>query len=323
MFILGVGAAYPEVEISDLFLASIGLLPSKEEAIILARVGVRSRRTSLPIEYIQTTKNLTALKGREVASSSPTTLGESAARQALERAGVSADQVGLVIADCGTPHQSCPSEAQRIAGALGLKVPAYDVVAGEAALPFYLDMLSAWKPDRLPDYILFISANTPTQHVAYAGQALPAYLYGDAAAALVLSPRRKGKLKVGASYLGRHGALRASSVVGRHLSFNAEPLLAQGDVASAIAHGLKTLSGSRMDHIIGPQLYGGEFQSYETSCGLSQGAMISGVERIGYSVGASHGVALANIWDSIEPDAQIAVVHVGDGMVSGSMLVGS
>lgn len=323
MFVLGVGAAYPEVEVSDHFLASIGLAPSKSERDLLARAGTRSRRTTLPLEYIKTTRNVKALQAREVALASPTALGELAARQALERAGVAVEQIGLVIADCSTPLQSCPSEAQRIAGGLGLKVPAYDVVAGESALLMFLNMLSTWKPERVPDFVLCVSTNTPTQHVAYAEQALPAFLYGDAAAAFVLSPRHQGKLKLGGSFLKRDGALKASSVVGRHLSFSYEALLSQDKVASVVSEGLKALAASQAHSIIGPQLYSGDFEALEKICGLKHGAMASGAADVGYSLGASSGVALARIWDTLRSDSSVAMVHVGDGTTGGCVLLGS
>ena len=235
MFILGVGAAHPEVEVSDEFLASIGLVPTAHESQLLSRFGVRARRVSLPQDYMSTTKNREVLEGRAIATTSPTSLAVVAIRQALERAGITAEQVGLIIADTATPYQTCPSEAQRIGGALGVKIPAYDIVAGSASLPLYLEMLSSWKPERIPDYVLCVSTNTLSQHVAYFDSALPAHLYGDAAAALVFSPRHAGKFKVVDSYLERRGFLKASSVVERHLSFIDDALLPKGEVQEMIA----------------------------------------------------------------------------------------
>lgn len=324
MFILGVGAAHPEVLFTDEFLGSIGLAPTEQETQLLARFGVQSRRASLPQDYVTTTKNRDVLEGRPVALTSPTTLAVTASRQALERAGITTEQIGLIIADTATPYQTCPSEAQRIGGALGIKIPAYDIVAGSASLPLYLEMLSSWKPERIPDYVLCVSTNTLSQHVAYSGSAVPAYLYGDAAAAFVISPRHGGKFKVVDSYLERRGFLRASSVVERHLSFVDDALLPKTEVQEMISQGLKRISNDKAPSaIIGPQLYSGEFADYEKALGLASGALVSATTRTGYALGASCGVALSSLWDTTQQGAAIALLHAGDGVWSGSIVLAS
>ena len=324
MYILGVGAAHPEVEVSDEFLASIGLVPNAQEAQLLSRFGVRTRRVSISQDYITTTKNREVLEGRDVALASPTALAVTAIRQALDRAGITTEQVGIIIADTATPYQTCPSEAQRIGGALGIKIPAYDIVAGSASLPLYLEILSSWKLERIPDYVLCVSTNTLSQHVAYSGSALPAHLYGDAAAAFVFSPRHVGRLKVVDSYLERRGFLKASSVVERHLSFADDALLPKEEVQEMIAQGLKRISsGKTLSAIVGPQLYSGEFSEYENALGLTSGVLISGTSRAGYALGASCGVALSSLWDTTTQGAAIALLHAGDGVWSGSIVLAS
>lgn len=321
MFILGVGAAHPDVELSDQFLASIGITPTEQEAQILARTGIRSRRVSLPLEYIQQKKNVDVLEGRAVATTSPTALAVVAARQAIERAGITADQVGLLIGDTATPYQTCPSEAQRVAGGLGLKIPAYDIIGGVASLPMYLEILSAWKPERVPDYVLCISTNTPSQHVDYSGAALPAYLYGDAATAVIISPRHTGKLQVVDSHIERRGSLKTTSVVGQHVSLDAGSLLPSAEVVEALKKGILSDSArGAHDVVIAPQLYSGEFSSFENALGLSQGSLQSGTASSGYSLGASYGVALSAVWGSLRSGESVTMLHAGDGVCSVSIL---
>jgi len=322
MFILGVGAAHPDIEITDEFLSSLGLTPTGEEAHLLTRCGVRSRRASLPLEYIQGTKNSEVLDGRPVAVATPTTLAVDASRQAMARACITPDQIGLIIADTATPYQTCPSEAQRIGGALGIKIPAYDVVAGDASFPVYLEMLSSWKPERLPDYILCVSTNTFSQHVAYGGSALSAYVYGDAASAFVLSPRHSGKLKIVDSFLEGGAQRSASSVVERHVVCKAGAVLPKAEIAEMLTHTLNRLaSASRPVAVVGPQLYSGEFEDYEQTLGLSPGTMVSGTRDVGYALGASCGVALSSLWDTAQAGSSIAVLHAGEGTWGGSTVV--
>lgn len=324
MFILGVGAAYPDVEVSDAFLASLGLVPSEWEAGVIARAGVCSRRVSLPLEYIQSTKNKVVLDGRPFATATPTSLGAAAARQALERAGISVEQVGLVLADTATPYQTCPSEAQRVAGALGLKVPAHDVVAGAGAIPFFIEMLSSWKPERLPDYVLCVSTNTPSQHGDYAGNALSAHLFGDGAAAFVCSPRNHGRLKVGKSITKRHGPYKVVATVERHITLDRSRIPAPSEVRDAVASLVGELGGvSAQTRIVGPQLFAGEVKGFAAALGVHESSFVSDVATRGYSLGSSAGTALASVWDSLGVGERVVVSHVGDGVVSGVSLEGA
>jgi 3-oxoacyl-[acyl-carrier-protein] synthase-3 len=323
MFILGIGAAHPDVEITDEVLVSFGIMPTDQEARSLARFGVRSRRASLPLEYIKDTKNNEVLEGRPLALATPTSLAVAASRQALERAGITPDKVGLILADTATPYQTCPSEAQRLGCALGVKIPAYDVVVGAASLPLYLEMLSSWKPERIPDYVLCVSTNTFSQHVAYGGSsALPAYLYGDAASAFVISPRHVGKMKITSSFVESSTKRPASSVVERHVSCPSDATLSTGEIVEKLSLSLGRIASTNTpSKVVGPQLYAGEFGEYEKALGLAQGSMISGTRDVGYALGASAGVALSSLWDSARAGDAIAVLHAGDGAWGGSVVV--
>src|SRR5690606_9733170 len=97
----------------------------------------------------------------------PTILGAEAARMAIAQAGISKDDIGLVIANCCTPVQTTPSEAQRIACELEIVKPAYDVFTACPAFALHMDYLNSMKEEKLPDYILCVSTATLTQHVNY------------------------------------------------------------------------------------------------------------------------------------------------------------
>ncbi len=324
MFIIGVGAATPTTELSEQFLASIGLTLGGEGRALLSRSGVAGRRVSLPLEYIKEKRNRDVLEGRAVATVSPTALATQAATQALSRAGISIEQVGLIIADTATPYQTCPSEAQRIAGALGIKIPAYDIIAGSAALPFYIELLSSWKADRVPDYVLCISTNTPSQHVLYSDDALAAHLYGDAAAAFVISPRIKGGLSVVDSHIRRHSFLKQSTTIGQHLSLSTDAMLGGDDVRGLVKEALQRApKGIVPLSVIAPALYTADVESaVKELCG-SDVRVDSGVRDSGYALGASSGLALSSMWDSVKPGQYVVMLHAGDGVWGGGILLGS
>jgi 3-oxoacyl-[acyl-carrier-protein] synthase-3 len=328
MYIIGAGAAYPDTELTNEFLQSLGLGLTEDERCVLSRLGIHSRRTTLPLEYIASTKNLDVVGARTQATLSPTELGVRAARQALERAGITIEQVGLVIADSATPYQTCPAEAHRIAGAFGVKVASYDIVGGSGAIPLYLEMLSTWKPERIPEYVLCVSTNTPSQQVSFADPSLSAYVFGDAAAAVVLSTRHTGKLRVVDSYLRKQSAYKPVVSVKHHISFAAEHLLPQEEVLTLIEQGLTRLSekfGLKTDDLVfvGPQLFCGDLSGCASRLGIPSDRVTLETVDKGYALGASTGVALASRWDRITVGQQVVVLHVGDGLWSGSILLAS
>jgi 3-oxoacyl-[acyl-carrier-protein] synthase-3 len=325
---MGVGAAYPDTELTDGFLESLGLQLTDAERGILARLGIRSRRTSLPVDYISTTRNVDLLEARSKAVMSPTELGVLAARQALQRAGITIEQVGLLIADSATPYQTCPAEAHRIAGAFGVKVSSYDIVAGAGAIPLYIEMLSTWKPERIPDYVLFVSTNTPSQQVLFAASGLAPYVYGDAASAVVLSCRHRGKLKVLDSYLRKQSECQPLVAVNHHITFSAEHLPLEEEVLNLVEQGLKRLSEKfslSMSELVlvGPQPLCGDLATHSARLGVSPDRLVCGAADIGYSIGASIGVAMSSRWDQLGTGQQMAVIHAGDGLWSGSILLAS
>jgi 3-oxoacyl-[acyl-carrier-protein] synthase-3 len=95
LYVHGLGHAHPDNEIDNRFLESLDI--GTDDAWILERVGIRSRRTVLPLDYIRTTRNRDPRAALEAAECSQGDLGARAARMALERAGIAAGDVGLVI----------------------------------------------------------------------------------------------------------------------------------------------------------------------------------------------------------------------------------
>lgn len=196
--IAGAGYAVPETVIDNKLLCDLGIGLDDGFA-----VAIKERRTSLSLNYIRTTKNVDPKIALQVACSSPTDLGSAAVEMALARAGIGPDEIGLVIGDCATPWETIPAEATRIARAWGVRVPAYDVYGGGAALSFFLCMFSKWKPERMPKYILVVSTHTPTQRVHY-GSGPAASIAGDGAAAMVLTCEERKGLLLSSSAFRRH-----------------------------------------------------------------------------------------------------------------------
>ena len=81
--LLGLGHFHPGNEISNAFLESLDI--GTDEEWIMERVGIRSRRTVLPLDYIRETRNAETRASAEAAEFTNAELGAAAARMALER----------------------------------------------------------------------------------------------------------------------------------------------------------------------------------------------------------------------------------------------
>ena len=107
--LLGLGHFHPENEITNAFLESLEIETTDEW--IMDRVGIRSRRTSLPLDYIRETHNRDPRAAIEAADYSNADLGKRAAEMALKRAGVSSDQIGMVVCGGCAPDYAIPAES--------------------------------------------------------------------------------------------------------------------------------------------------------------------------------------------------------------------
>ena len=118
----GVGHFHPEIEITNRFLEELDI--GTDDAWIQGRVGIRSRRTVLPLDYIRKTRNREPRAALEAAVYGNAELARRAAEMALARAGIERDAVGKVIAGSSAADTAAPAEASNVASALGLEVPA-------------------------------------------------------------------------------------------------------------------------------------------------------------------------------------------------------
>ena len=325
MFVLGVAAATPDVLLSGAQPRECAFSGSP----IAGRSGVRTKRVSLPLDYIRSKGNADFLVGWSVATTTPTLLGAQAVRDVLQRIGLSIEQIGLVLGDTGTPYQTCPSEAQRIAGEFGVKIPAYDLVGGIAAVPHMFSVVSRWSTARLPEYLLYVSTNTPSQHVHYGSDPVAAGLFGDAAVVIVLGKQRAASgPSVGVAYarLRAEETRRTPIVIERSARVNTEALLSSDQLKAFIAAEMQRLQQfdatlSQKALFIAPQLYAAEAGENLTQYGVGSQQIISGVDETGFSLGSSHGVALAKSWNALQSGQPVVLMHCGDGQCGSVVLV--
>ena len=90
LYLHGLGHFHPENEITNRFLEDLDI--GTTDAWIMERVGIRSRRTVLPLDYIRETRNRDPRMAREAMLYGNAETGRRAAEMAIARAGIDAQR---------------------------------------------------------------------------------------------------------------------------------------------------------------------------------------------------------------------------------------
>jgi 3-oxoacyl-[acyl-carrier-protein] synthase-3 len=191
LYLHSLGHFYPENVVDNRFLEELDIGTSDEW--ILERVGVRERRTVLPLDYIRTTRNADVRAGQEAALYSNVETAKRAATVALERAGLKAKDIGMVVAGGCCPEMQIPSEACRVAAALEIEAPAFDINSACSSFGAQLHLLGSMQG--LPPYVLVVNPENTTRVVNYADRA-SCVLWGDGTSAAIVSREAPARVRV-------------------------------------------------------------------------------------------------------------------------------
>jgi 3-oxoacyl-[acyl-carrier-protein] synthase-3 len=165
-FLRGFGSYLPvRVVGNDELAPLLGVAPEW----IVSQSGIRERRYAAADETVAT-------------------LGHRAAVDCLERAGVAASELGLVLVASGSAERFCPGPASAIAAMLGLSsTPALDIPVGSAGS--LAGMVLAARLAASMGNVLVIGTEIMSRRIELApeGQGT-AILFGDGAGAMVVSP---------------------------------------------------------------------------------------------------------------------------------------
>ena len=319
----GIGHAHPEPEITNRFLEALDI--GTDDTWILERVGIRCRRTVLPLDYIRETRNRDPRAALEAATESNASLGARAARMALARAGVPAGDVGMVIAGSSATDTSAPAEACNVAGELGLEVPAFDVSSACTSFYVQLHLLSLMDPARLPDWVLIVAPETLTTTVDYDDRAT-AVLWGDGAAAAVLSTRHRARARVSGTEIASSPAARDKVVVPRGGHFRQEGRTVQMFGVKRMAAGVTRLRDAfeqpdRRLHFVGHQANLRMLETVQNTAGIAPERHHSNVEWYGNTGAASAASVISMRWEKWRDGDDVAVAGVGAGLTWASYLL--
>ena len=162
--ILGTGHSYPEGILTN---ADLARMVETSDEWITTRTGIKQRRKAAPGEYTSQ-------------------FAVRASRTALERAGVDASEVDLLLCATVTPDQILPSTGCIIQAELGAnKAAAMDLVAACSGFLYGLTLADAMIRTGQSRYALVIGAEILTQYVDYTDRGT-CVLFGDGAGAALL-----------------------------------------------------------------------------------------------------------------------------------------
>ncbi len=320
--LLGVGHFHPPNEITNSFLESLDIGTNDEW--IMERVGIRSRRTTLPLDYITQTRNLDAREAPKAAEFSNAHLGAEAARMALARAGISASDVGLVVGGTCAPDTVSPAESCNVSRLLEIEAASLDVNSACTSFLAGMRVVSMMREEALPDYILVVAMESMTSTVDYTDRRA-AVLWGDAGYAAVLSPRHKGRAQIVDTFLESSPAGADKVTVDRQGFFEQEGRTVQMFAIKKTGLCFNRIKAFREDsdrplHFIGHQANLRMLETVCRRCEISPEYHHSNVEWFGNTGAASSGTVLSQNWEKWRDGDDLAVIGVGSGLTWSSYL---
>jgi len=164
--ILGTGHSYPEGILTN---ADLEKIVETTDEWITTRTGIKQRRKAGPGEYTSQ-------------------FAVNAAQEAIERAGIDANEIDLILCATVTPDQILPSTACIIQAQLGAnKAAAMDIVAACSGFLYGLTIANPMIRSGQIKYALIIGAELLTRYVDYTDRST-CVLFGDGAGAAVVGP---------------------------------------------------------------------------------------------------------------------------------------
>jgi 3-oxoacyl-[acyl-carrier-protein] synthase-3 len=319
----GLGHFHPENEITNRFLEELDI--GTDEKWILDRVGIRSRRTVLPLEYIRDTRNRDTRQAMEVALYTHADTGVLATEMALERAGISRDAIGMVIAGSSRPGLSTPADACHIAAALGVEAPAFDLNSACTSMWIALYMLANMRPESLPEYVLVVAPESLTTTVDYDDRSA-SVLWGDCTAAAIVSTRVPGRAQILDNTMESSPAGYEKVIVPLFGHFSQEGRTVQMFAIKKTVRCLRKIQESfptpgRTLNFVGHQANLRMLESVCQQCDIDDERHYSNVVEYGNGGAAGAPSVLSMNWDHWTDQDEVAVIGVGSGLTWASFVL--
>lgn len=323
LFLHGLGHFHPPNEITNQFLEELDIGTTDEW--IMERVGIRSRRTALPLDYIRTTRNQDTRAALEAAEITNAEAGRRAAEMAIERSGFTTSDIGMVIAGSCAPDTVSPAESCAIANSLGVEAPSVDINSACTSLIAAVNLLSWMNPDKAPEVVLVVAAERLTTCVDYTDRTA-AVLWGDGAAAAVLSHQVPGRAVIEGTCLESSPAGWDKVVVPRSGHFDQEGRTVQTFAIKKTVRVLRRLAqqfrqDDRTFHFVGHQANKIMLDSVCRLAEIPKDRHFCNVRDFGNTAAAGSPSVISQRWADWNDGDDIALVGVGSGLTWGGFML--
>jgi 3-oxoacyl-[acyl-carrier-protein] synthase III len=319
----GFGHFHPENQLDNAFLESLDI--GTDDAWIVERVGIKNRRTVLPLDYIRSTRNKDLRAGQEAALYSNAETGRRAALLALERAGLSPKDIGMVIAGGCSPDTCIPAEAARVAKLLGISAPSFDLHSACSTFGAHVHFLSQMA-DRLPDYVLLVCPENTTRVTDFSDRS-SAILFGDATSAAVVSTRVPSRARCVRSIFDVNPAGCDDVTIPRvgHFSQNGSAVqkFAIKQMTALLADIQERVGPERQSRLfyVGHQANFTMLRSVCKRCEIPEDRHLYNIVDYGNQAAAGAPVVVSQNWDRFGAGDVVALVVVGSGLSWSSLQI--
>ncbi len=323
LYLHGLGHYHPEGVITNRFLEELDIGTTEEW--ILERVGIRTRRTVLPLDYLKDTLNRDLRLAQEVCTEGNAKTGALAARMALERCGLDSSAIGMVISGSSAPDHLSPAEAATIAAELNIDAPCFDLNSACTSFGMQINMLLRMKPEALPPFILLVNPENLTKSVNYADRK-SAVLFGDCSTAAVVSLTEPAGIHFRASFADSNPAAWQKVTLPRLNYFQQNGNAVQGFAIRQTTEGVKGLleacgRDGRRFKFVGHQANLGMLTTVCERIGIAPEDHWYNVDRFGNTAAAGAPSVLSGRWDELKEGLAVAVSLVGAGLTWTEMLL--
>ncbi len=311
--IIGTGSAFPECSKTN---GELSQLVETSDEWISTRTGIKSR-------HICTTETMTELTAQ-------------AGRRALENAGISAQELDLIICSTIRGDTITPSQACLIQKELGATCPAFDVNAACTGFLYALDIALGYFARKRAKKILIVAAETMSKLLDWTDRAT-CVLFGDGAGAAVLA-EGDGLLSIKISATGSDDFLKIDSTPGNS-PFSAQlpnrPFLEMNGkevykfAVASMCHDLEEviqeagLSAQEIDLVLPHQANLRIIETAKGKLGIPEERYRMNIERFGNTSSASIPILMdeLNRGGELKKGDTLALAAFGGGLTSGACVL--
>lgn len=321
IYLHGLGHFHPDNVIDNEFLENLDIGTSDDW--IMQRVGIRTRKTVLSLDYIKKTKNRDPRAASEASDFSNAMTGRLAAEIAIEKAGIEKKQIGLLISGGCSPETLTPAEACTIAAELDIEANAFDLNSACSSFGAQMHFVAMMNPEALPDFVLLISPENNTRVVDYTDRAT-AVLWGDGTSAAVISTKIPAKAAVTFHTMRSHPHGWKKVTIPKMGFFGQEGSAVQTFAIKRTVKCYREIVQQYLQpapYFIGHQANLAMLQSVCRRCSIAEDRHLFNVDAFGNTGASGAPTVLSQNWQHFKPGDRVALIVVGAGLTWASMVI--